>query len=158
MKDEKIVKNINWFLNGTAIGAISMGAIEQIANMIPSNTVTTETTKPTLESSAQPEVSNVEMSNIKVGDSTSGMDLSTGYDTSNWAINGTNAESLNQGIMNDGQTIVRRIMDAQGKTYMSTEEALQAGKTLEELSFDLATNSNIDRAWVNAADAVGRTL
>ena len=58
--------------------------------------------------------------------------------------------------MNDGNTIVRRIMDSQGQTYMSTQEALNAGKSLNELSFDLASNANIDRAWVNVGKAMGR--
>ena len=160
--DENIVKNINWFLNGTSIGAMSMGLLEastgiNYGDWTAPKVTTTETIAPEMTSGPTSTTAPAEPG-ISVGDSASGMDLSTGYDSSNWAINGTNAESLNQGIMNDGQTVVRRIMDAQGNTYMSTEEALKAGKSLQELSFDLATKTNLDRAWVNAADAVGRTL
>jgi len=51
-------------------------------------------------------------------------------------------------------------MDAQGNTYMTTEEAIQAGKSLNELTFDVANGldvSSIPRAWVNA-DSAMKTL
>jgi len=162
-RDETHMKNINWFLNGTSIGAVAMGLYEgmtginfgeieptPIENTVSNNDiggVTNDVNTPTTP-------------NVKVGDSTSGMDLTTGYDRSNWAINGNNPEALNQGIMNDGNSVVRNIMDAQGNTYMTTEEAIQAGKSLNELTFDVANGldvSSIPRAWVNA-DSAMKTL
>ena len=147
-ENDKWFKNITWLLHGAAIGslAVGIGELRHGGDFIKFGGA-----EPIPEPVPQHEIPN-----IKVGDSATGLDMSTGYDTSNWAINGTNAESLNQRIMNDGNTVIRRIMDAEGKTYMSTEEAYKAGKTLQELSLDLASNTNLDRAFVNAGRAIGR--
>ena len=162
-RDETHIKNLNWFLNGVTIGAMTSGLLEQISginygdwrvpeeNIITNKGINTGGNTPVAETTP----------NIKVGDSTAGMDLTTGYDKPSWAINGTNPEALNQGIMNDGNSVIRRIMDSQGNTYMSTEEALNAGKSLNELTFDIAKgmdmNNALSRTWANVETAT-RTL
>lgn len=133
-RNNKILEHATWGLSGAAIGLAAGHVYKYITT---------------------PKVQHTP--NFKVGDTANGMDLQTGYDTPNMALNGTNPEALNQGIMNDGNTVIRRIMDSQGNTYMSTEEAIKAGKSYSELTFDLAKGTNMDntlsRAWVNVDTA-----
>lgn len=146
MKNENFIKNVNWFLTGSIIGANVMNLIE---GMTPQNK--TASLEPT------PEPTPTETySDIKVGSSADGMDLSTGYDSAKWSIDGVNAESLHQGIMNDGNTIIEQIRDINGNLYSSIEEARSAGLDLSDLSLKMVRGTDgAGRAWVNAADALG---
>ena len=164
--DENIVKNINWFLNGTSIGAMSMGLLEASTGINYGNW-----TAPKVASSevVAPEMANGTTdpySNVKIGDSANGLDLSKGYDQANWASQNINAESLNQTIMQDGNSIidsvrvtkdgVTHVVDTAGKSL--TEVAQQLGVNPEDLVMNITNGQGAPRAWVDAAEAVGRTL
>ena len=151
IKDENIVININWFLNWTAIAAVSMGDLEMALGA---------GTQPIPDPTPQTDP----YSNIRIGDNASGLDLTKGYDQANWASQNINAESLNQAIMQDGNSIidsvrvtkdgVTHIVDSAGKSL--TEVAQQLGVSPEDLVMNITNKQGAARAWVDAGEAVVR--
>ena len=159
MRDENFVRNINWFLNGTAIGAITMGGIEQITNMMPSSNVTPEPTPTPEPTAAAPD----QYSNLQVGSNTNGFNLSQGYDSANWAANNMNVESLNQQLVN-GDSVIQRIaaVGENGKLINgnSVQELISKGFSEDQISVLIGKNGT-PQAWTNLAELtnnVGRTL
>lgn len=159
MRDENFVRNINWFLNGTAIGAITMGGIEQITNMMPSSSVTPEPTPTPEPTAATPDP----YSNLQVGNNANGLNLSQGYDSANWAANNLNVESLNQQLVN-GDSVIQRIaaVGENGKLINgnSVQELISKGFSEDQISVLIGKNGT-PQAWTNLAELtnnVGRTL
>ena len=159
MKNEDNIKNINWFLNGATIGAATVGLV----NAMTPNAPIQNTTPPGPTPNPTP---TDPYSQIKIGDSASGLDLSQGYDQANWAANNINSEALNQAIMQDGNSVINsvgvvqnggtQIVNTAGKSL--AEIAQQYGVSPEELVMNIGNQQGAPRAWVDAAEAVGRTL
>lgn len=161
MKNENNIKNINWFLTGSIIGAGISTLVDGYVGLDephitqPTGNVEPQTTQPT-----DP------YSEIKIGDNASKLDLSQGYDQANWAANNVNAESLNQTIMQDGNSIIdsvgivrdgsTQVIDATGKSI--AEIAQQYGVSPEEVVLNITNQQGVPRAWVDAAEAVGRVM
>lgn len=158
-ENDKWFKNITWLLHGTAIGSLAVGTAELIKGGDLINFGGTEPIQDTV-------IQTDPYSNVRIGDNASGLDLSKGYDQANWASQNINAENLNQAIMQDGNSIidsvrvtkdgVTHIVDSAGKSL--TEVAQQLGVNPEELVMNITNGQGAPRAWVDAAEAVGRTL
>lgn len=165
MMNEDNIRNINWFLNGVTIGAATVRIVDAITPDTPVNgTNPSPTPNPTPNPSPTP---TDPYSQIKIGDSASGLDLTQGYDQANWAANNMNVESLNQAIMHDGNSVINsvavvkdggtQIIDVAGKSL--AEIAQQYGVSPEDLVLNIGNQQGAARAWVDVGEAVvGRTI
>jgi len=164
-KSENFLNNVSIGLTGATIGLfvgqIAHGLTASAEPTGPTNTTepgnALDPSNPDLHSQMRldPGTPPPQTPSLKVGDSASGLDLTYGHDSASWAINGTNAEHLNQAIMHDGNSVIGSIMDAQGNTYSSLAEATSAGKTLSELSVNVVRDGDLaPRAFVNVGKAL----
>lgn len=162
IKDENKIKNIQWFLTGSVLGSIAGGLVDGYIGLDDGPRIDTVTDTTGTVDPVQPDP----YSEIRIGDNASNLDLTKGYDTSNWAANNVNAESLNQTIMQDGNSIIdsvgivrdgsTHVIETTGKSI--AEIAQQYGVSPEEVVLNITNQHGAPRAWVDAAEAVGKVM
>lgn len=139
----------------------------------------TLTTEPTVLNPTTPEVPLPEMlppepsiatgaqelglDGIRLGDSIGNYNVTTGYDTATWALNGQNAEVLNTNIINSANSQFGRfrvynpdgtktIIDSVGT---SIQDLINQGYTTDQIAIDVM-NKGQSQAWVNVSEIIGK--
>lgn len=174
LKSEEGLRDMSWLLTSAILTGTSLSIIDGISNAIEaSKAQPTQTIEPSPESISQAQVeptpkpiTQVEpTTEIGIGDSIDGMNITEGYDTANWAINNNNAESLLTQY-GEGATI-KEFVTSSGEHFTSgslQDVMSQTGLGADDIAARLITSNGGEYAWVGAdqlgavAETVGKVL
>lgn len=168
MKNEEYVRNINWFLNGATIGAITAGITNKFTTPeVSQGTTEISQSAGTPEAVQAPEAVDP-LSEIKIGENVEGFNVTQGHDSAAWAVNNVNSESLISNYVNESSMFQRfavmnpdgsvaQIINSNGTTIA---DLVSQGFSPEQIAVDVGKNG-ISQAWVNVSEltkGIGRSL
>lgn len=174
LKSPEGLRDMRWMINAAMItGAgltIGQAAQQFIGNMnqpiveapaidapIGPETITQTAPTPTITPEVTPP--NLGYEGIRLGDSIGNYNVTTGYDSATWALNGQNAEVLNTNIINSANSQfgrfrvynpdgTRTIIDSVGT---SVQDLINQGYSIDQIAIDVMSNGE-SQAWVNITE------
>lgn len=167
LKSEEGLRDMSWLLTSAIITGTSLTIIDSISNAIEASKTTPEPSSDTgttvenipetspdtlIESTTNttPAVEPVSEYSISVGESVDGYNITTGYDTANYAINNVHAENLLTQY-GDGATI-KEFVTTTGEHFKSgtlQEIMNKTGLSADKISARLITSKGGEYAWVS---------
>lgn len=163
LKSEEGLRDMSWLLTSAIITGTSLTIIDSISNVIEASKSTPQTElntapQPEPNPSPQPDALIESTTNVNptteygigVGESIDGYNITTGYDTANYAINNVHAENLLTKY-GDGATI-KEFVTSTGEHFKSgtlQEIMNKTGLSADKISARLITSKGGEYAWVS---------
>ncbi len=167
-KSEEFCRDAKWFLNGAIYTGLALNVAGSIYNLANANSVVNspsdikpETITTNTHPYQSPSTGSADLSNIKIGDSVGGYNVSVGHDTANWAVNGTHTENLISKYVNSDSIFKRfaminsdgsigQIINTKGLSI--TDFCNQAGIDPSQIAVDVASKNGTSQAWTSVSE------
>ena len=170
LKSEEGLRDLSWGMTSAIITGSALSIAQTVSKLIPKQ-APTHISKPTVPThnnhvfdtnlTNTAKVTKSPLDGIKLGDSVGSYNVSTGYDSANFAVNNINKETLISKYVN-GESVFKRfaVVNKDGsigkiintKGLSLTEFLSKNGLSPSDIAVDIGSKDGISQAWTTVAD------